>query len=122
MVRSWRLLRVWKVSATILKRSMATASGYVSVLVIALYINGDVVGALYRHPDLLWFNFVLLLFWISRSGVGDAVRPERARKLYPERVRPRPQRLDRPQELPQVPVHAAEPPLVPFRACLSLTD
>ena len=45
---------------------MATASGYVSVLVIALYINGDVVGALYRHPDLLWFNFVLLLFWISR--------------------------------------------------------
>jgi 4-hydroxybenzoate polyprenyltransferase len=47
-------------------QSMATASGYVSVLVLALYINGDVVGALYRHPDRLWFNFVLLLFWISR--------------------------------------------------------
>jgi 4-hydroxybenzoate polyprenyltransferase len=47
-------------------RSMATASGYVSVLVLALYINGDAVGVLYRHPDRLWLNCVLLLFWISR--------------------------------------------------------
>ena len=47
-------------------RSMATASGYVSVLVLALYINGDAVSTLYRHPDLLWFNCVLLLFWMSR--------------------------------------------------------
>ena len=47
-------------------RSMATASGYVSVLVLALYINGDAVSALYRHPDRLWLNCVLLLFWISR--------------------------------------------------------
>ena len=47
-------------------RSMATASGYVSVLVLALYINGDAVSALYRHPDRLWLNCVLLLFWVSR--------------------------------------------------------
>jgi 4-hydroxybenzoate polyprenyltransferase len=47
-------------------RPMATASGYVSVLVLALYINGDVVGALYGNPDRLWLNCVLLLFWISR--------------------------------------------------------
>jgi len=47
-------------------RSMATASGYVSVLVLALYINGDAVFTLYRHPDRLWLNCVLLLFWISR--------------------------------------------------------
>ena len=47
-------------------RSMATASGYVSVLVLALYINGDIVGALYGHPDRLWLNCILLLFWISR--------------------------------------------------------
>ena len=46
--------------------SMATASGYVSVLVLALYINGDVVGAFYRHPDRLWLNCILLLFWVSR--------------------------------------------------------
>jgi hypothetical protein len=47
-------------------RSMATASAYVSVLVLALYINGDAVSALYRHPDRLWLNCVLLLFWVSR--------------------------------------------------------
>jgi 4-hydroxybenzoate polyprenyltransferase len=47
-------------------RPMATASGYVSVLVLALYINGDIVGALYGHPQRLWLNCVLLLFWISR--------------------------------------------------------
>ena len=47
-------------------RSMATASGYVSVLVLALYINGDIVGTLYGHPDRLWLNCILLLFWISR--------------------------------------------------------
>jgi 4-hydroxybenzoate polyprenyltransferase len=46
-------------------RSMATASGYVSVLVLALYINGDAVAALYRHPERLWLNCVLLLFWVS---------------------------------------------------------
>jgi 4-hydroxybenzoate polyprenyltransferase len=47
-------------------RSMATASGYVSVLVLALYINGDIVRDLYGHPDRLWLNCILLLFWISR--------------------------------------------------------
>jgi 4-hydroxybenzoate polyprenyltransferase len=47
-------------------QSMATASGYLSVLVLALYINGDAVGALYGHPDRLWLNCVLLLFWVSR--------------------------------------------------------
>jgi 4-hydroxybenzoate polyprenyltransferase len=47
-------------------QSMATASGFVSVLVLALYIHGDAVGTLYRHPDRLWLNCILLLFWISR--------------------------------------------------------
>ena len=45
---------------------MSTASGYVSVLVLALYINSEAVVGLYRHPDRLWFNCVLLLFWVSR--------------------------------------------------------
>jgi 4-hydroxybenzoate polyprenyltransferase len=47
-------------------QSMAIASGYLSVLVLALYINGDVAGTLYRHPDTLWLNCILLLFWVSR--------------------------------------------------------
>jgi 4-hydroxybenzoate polyprenyltransferase len=47
-------------------QSMSMASGYVAVLVLALYINSEAVGQLYRHPDRLWLNCVLLLFWISR--------------------------------------------------------
>jgi 4-hydroxybenzoate polyprenyltransferase len=46
--------------------SMGGASGYLSVLVLALYINSDQVVALYRTPLLLWLICPLLLFWISR--------------------------------------------------------
>ena len=42
------------------------ASGYLSVLVLALYINSAAVESLYRHPKVIWFLCVLLLFWISR--------------------------------------------------------
>jgi 4-hydroxybenzoate polyprenyltransferase len=46
--------------------SMGGASGYLSVLVLALYINSEQVVALYRNPLLLWLVCPLLLFWISR--------------------------------------------------------
>jgi 4-hydroxybenzoate polyprenyltransferase len=46
--------------------SMGGASGYLSVLVLALYINSAEVMALYRNPLLLWLICPLLLFWISR--------------------------------------------------------
>lgn len=46
--------------------SMGGASGYLSVLVLALYINSEEVVALYRSPLLLWLICPLLLFWISR--------------------------------------------------------
>jgi 4-hydroxybenzoate polyprenyltransferase len=46
--------------------SMGGASGYISVLVLALYINSDQVMALYRRPLLLWLVCPLLLFWVSR--------------------------------------------------------
>ncbi len=45
---------------------MATASGYLSVLVLALYINNPVVGRLYAAPELLWPICTILLYWISR--------------------------------------------------------
>jgi 4-hydroxybenzoate polyprenyltransferase/phosphoserine phosphatase len=47
-------------------RSMAAASGYMSVLVLALYVNGGELAALYRHPQVLWGLCPALLFWISR--------------------------------------------------------
>lgn len=46
--------------------SMGGASGYLSVLVLALYISSDEVTALYDRPMILWMICPLLLFWISR--------------------------------------------------------
>ena len=45
---------------------MAIASGYVSVLVMALYINTPTVQSLYNYPQLLWGVGPILLYWISR--------------------------------------------------------
>ncbi|CAM3365149.1 Candidate membrane protein [Bordetella sputigena] len=46
--------------------SLGGASGYISVLVLALYINDSSYGALYRHPQWMWGACPLLLFWLSR--------------------------------------------------------
>jgi 4-hydroxybenzoate polyprenyltransferase len=46
--------------------AMGGASGYLSVLVLALYINSEQVVLLYRNPLVLWLVCPLLLFWISR--------------------------------------------------------
>ena len=49
--------------------SMGSASGYITALVLALYINSDDVRALYVHPQLLWLVCPLILYWISRAWV-----------------------------------------------------
>jgi 4-hydroxybenzoate polyprenyltransferase len=49
-----------------LLQAMATASGYVAVLVFGLYINSSTVSALYREPETLWAIPLILLYWISR--------------------------------------------------------
>lgn len=46
--------------------TMGAASGYLSVLVLALYINSDQVTLMYRTPMLLWLLCPVLLYWISR--------------------------------------------------------
>jgi len=46
--------------------SLGGASGYISVLVLALYINEAASGALYRSPEWMWAACPLLLFWLSR--------------------------------------------------------
>ena len=45
---------------------LGTASGYLSVLVFALYITSPQVVMLYRSPAILWFAVPLLLYWVSR--------------------------------------------------------
>ena len=46
-----------------------TAAGYLSVLVLALYINSPEIAALYRHPKVIWTLCVLLLYWVSRVWI-----------------------------------------------------
>ena len=42
------------------------ASGYLSVLVLALYINSDQVRLLYDKPGAIWLLCPVILYWISR--------------------------------------------------------
>jgi H+/Cl- antiporter ClcA len=44
---------------------MGIASGYVSVLVLALYISSHEVLRLYSNPRWLWLLCVLVLYWLS---------------------------------------------------------
>jgi 4-hydroxybenzoate polyprenyltransferase len=47
--------------------SMGSASGYITALILALYINSEDVRILYKRPEFLWFICPLILYWISRS-------------------------------------------------------
>ena len=47
-------------------QSLGTSSGYLSVLVLAFYINSTASTALYRHHEVLWVLIPVLLYWISR--------------------------------------------------------
>jgi 4-hydroxybenzoate polyprenyltransferase len=49
-----------------LLESLGTASGYMSVVVLALYINSSAAAPLYRHPQYIWVLCVLLTYWIGR--------------------------------------------------------
>jgi 4-hydroxybenzoate polyprenyltransferase len=46
--------------------SLGGSAGYLSVLVLALYINDGASVALYSHPQWMWVACPLLLFWLSR--------------------------------------------------------
>lgn len=46
--------------------SLGASSGYLSVMVLALYTQDQATFALYRYPHLIWLACPLLLFWISR--------------------------------------------------------
>ncbi|HEY1588108.1 MAG TPA: UbiA family prenyltransferase [Rhodanobacter sp.] len=48
-------------------QSLGGSSGYLAVLVLALYIDSTASQALYRHPHYLWLLCPLLLYWVSRA-------------------------------------------------------
>lgn len=46
--------------------SFGAASGYISALVMALYVSSREISVLYSHPTVVWLACPLLLYWISR--------------------------------------------------------
>ncbi|MBC2608256.1 UbiA family prenyltransferase [Pelagicoccus albus] len=46
--------------------SMGVSSGFISVLVIALYVNSVDVVKMYTQPEVLWLICPLLMYWIGR--------------------------------------------------------
>ena len=59
--------RGYRVEDAELLKQLGTASGYIAVLVLALYINSDQVRIQYDRPEMIWFLCPLLLYWISRT-------------------------------------------------------
>ncbi len=49
--------------------NLGSASGYLSVMVLALYIQDDKTIRLYQTPEILWLACPVLLFWISRVWI-----------------------------------------------------
>ena len=47
-------------------RVVGPTSGYLSVLVLALYINSNDTVALYSQPEWLWLICLCLLYWLTR--------------------------------------------------------
>lgn len=51
------------------------SSGYISVLVIALYIRSEDIVSLYMYPKVIWSALPILLFWVSwvwlKAARGD---------------------------------------------------
>jgi len=58
--------RAYELDDSELIAAMGVASGFLAVLVLALYINSDEAQALYGRYQLIWFLCPLLLYWIGR--------------------------------------------------------
>lgn len=57
--------RGYQVDDAPLIQSLGIAAGYASVLVLALYLDSEMVISLYATPQLIWLAVPLLLFWVS---------------------------------------------------------
>lgn len=58
--------RGYRVDDVEILQSLGTASGYVAVLVLALYMNSDQMRSLYGESRLLWLVCPLVMYWITR--------------------------------------------------------
>lgn len=46
--------------------SMGVASGFLSVLILALYVQDSATAIHYSYPSVLWLSCPIMLFWITR--------------------------------------------------------
>ncbi|HUE13487.1 MAG TPA: hypothetical protein VMR25_04930, partial [Planctomycetaceae bacterium] len=58
--------RGYRVSDIAMIESMGPCSGYLAVLVLALYMNSPQVEQLYTNRAPLWLVCMLMLYWVSR--------------------------------------------------------
>ena len=49
--------------------ALGSASGFVSVLVLALYIHDPLTAERYRHPEWLWIIVPSILYWVGRVWI-----------------------------------------------------
>ena len=49
--------------------SLGVASGYISVAILALFINSNQLTQKYNSPEFLWFIIPVMLYWISRVWI-----------------------------------------------------
>ena len=61
--------RGYQVEDLELLSSLGGASGYISVLVLALYINSPDIKSLYTNPVLMWPACLVMLYWVSRVWI-----------------------------------------------------
>ncbi|MCC5869650.1 MAG: UbiA family prenyltransferase [Gammaproteobacteria bacterium] len=64
--------REYSVEDIYILQVLGASSGYLSVLVLALYINSPEISGLYLTPQLLWLVAPLLLLWVTRLWVVTA--------------------------------------------------
>ena len=57
--------RGYVVSDASLLQTLGVSSGYISALVIALYVRSEDVVSLYTQPIAIWLALPILLFWVS---------------------------------------------------------
>jgi 4-hydroxybenzoate polyprenyltransferase len=58
--------RGYYVEDRIMLKIFGITSGFISILVVALYINSQKVSQMYSQPEFLWLICPILMYWIGR--------------------------------------------------------
>ena len=64
--RSHTIGRDYHVSDIPMLQAMGVSTSFLSVLIVALYINSEKVLGLYTNPALLWLLCPVLMYWVGR--------------------------------------------------------